>query len=91
MAKGCVFKRVNMTPKEKAVEMYLKFKDADINEFEFMWKSKNGIKELALIAVDEILKIDKLSNGYADNILNIKLHPGQKPYWIQVKQEINQL
>jgi hypothetical protein len=79
-----------MTPKEKAVElrdkMYLKipavFDPLLIPHFP-------SAKEMALIAVDEILKLvndiwlDSFTNGESDN----KFYN----YWYEVKQEIEKL
>jgi len=72
-----------MTPKEKAYDLILKFQ----------FKQENIRKELAkrsaLIAADEIIhdielneKIQEIEYGWCDR---------NKGYWIEVKQEINQL
>ena len=65
-----------MTPKEKAEELYSKFEDniQGIEGYEW-WESA---KQCALIAVDEILKLE-VNDGYDHN------------YWKQVKQEIEKL
>jgi hypothetical protein len=65
-----------MTPKEKAEELYSKFEDniQGIEGYEW-WESA---KQCALIAVDEILKLE-VNDGYDHN------------FWQQVKQEIEKL
>ena len=64
-----------MTPKEKAVELYLKYHN--------LWINGNSImaKKCALIAVDEILKNNII---LFEDVLNDQ-------YWQNIKQEIELL
>ena len=65
-----------MTPKEKAEELVLKFREVP-QENTMMWYVGFEIsKEFALIAVDEIIK--QVANSDVG-------------YWKEVKQEINNL
>ena len=69
-----------MTPKEKAEELMLKFKEAPMKGTLAWYVSFELSKRFALIAVDEIIK----SHTYG-------LSPGLKNYWQEVKQEIEKL
>jgi hypothetical protein len=69
----------NMTPKDKAKEMYIKFDFVYVQNY----TSKFEVKRCALIAVDEIL--DALPDTTSP--YNLK----QIDYWQQVKQEIDKL
>ena len=67
-----------MTPKEKAKELFNKYAT-----YVVMWAGNintthQNCKQCALIAVDEILKLE-LNDGYDHN------------YWQQTKQEIEKL
>lgn len=72
-----------MTPKEKAEELFSKFKDVDnlgyyFNDGFSSWSTKvlyEQSKQCALIAVDEILNIGCI----------------EVPYWMEVKTEIEKL
>ena len=80
-----IYKTNTMTPKEKAKELFDKFynKLKDTKAIFLEYKSdKNSAKQCALIAVDEILKIewDEFEMS-GDKIM----------YWKQVKQEIEKL
>ena len=70
---------VNLTPKEKAKELYYKF---------FFEKSESiscsGAKLFSLIAVDEIIDLLKSVSIDGDD-------EGINAYWQQVKLEINKL
>jgi conjugal transfer/entry exclusion protein len=85
MAKGCVFKRVEMKAKEKAEELVEKFysKYNNIRKEKFYSVEQ---KRMALIAVDEI--INELKN-LGDEFQNYDVYI--KEYWQEVKYEINQL
>jgi hypothetical protein len=76
-----------MNPKEKAKEIYCKYTDA-LNIRDLQTTANPFAKQCALIAVDEILKINKL----ADENLNYKEYFNDctdfKSYWQEVKQEI---
>jgi hypothetical protein len=85
-------KRNNMTPKEKADELVLKFKKyayyPKTNDDEvFINQLNNNAKQCALIAVDEII------NGYEFDILYIehKRIMDNINFWDEVKQEIEKL
>lgn len=65
-----------MTPKEKAEELVDKFIKTNGNTF--------FAKECALIAVDEILKVQK-------NITDKYLELSFATFWTEVKQEIEKL
>jgi hypothetical protein len=71
------FKRCDMTPKDKAIELFNKYEKETrifkINGFEY---DKNKSKNCALIAVDEVLEYQI----YLDD-----------NYWFEVKQEIQKL
>ena len=68
------FIKNNMTPKEKAKELMLKFKEAPIKETLAWYVSFELSKRFALIATDEIIKV---------------IHTNMEDkYWEEVKQEI---
>ena len=69
-----------MTPKEKAEELFLKFRHNMLR--------KQAI-DCALICVDEIVEQWEYVDTYIAD-LNGKLNPNLK-YWIEVKQELNKL
>jgi hypothetical protein len=73
-----------MTPKEKATEltnkMYLKI--PSIYDSTALWQYPTA-KEMALIAVDEILNLEPPELSY--------LEPFSKSWWQEVKQEIEKL
>ena len=66
-----------MTPQEKAKELVDKHRDTIVSFLSDNMKDMNA-KRCALIAVDEILKLE-LNDGY------------DKEYWQEVKQEIEKL
>lgn len=76
-----------MTPKEKADELVNKFFNYCSYEW---WEGEEGhkknMKQCALIAVDEILKLESNNGYYFDgtNVTSIS-------YWQEVKQEIEAL
>ena len=83
-----------MTPKEKAEELVDKFYQTTPNEYfvnepigiKGRYKSWEQAKQCALIAVDEILKLENNNGYYFDgtNVTSIS-------FWQEVKQEINKL
>jgi len=83
-----------MTPKEKAIELVDKFYQTTPNEYfvnepigiKGRYKSWEQAKQCALIAVDEILKLENNNGFYFDgtNVTSIS-------YWQEVKQEIENL
>ena len=83
-----------MTPKEKAIELVDKFYQTTPNEYfvnepigiKGRYKSWEQAKPCALIAVDEILKLENNNGYYFDgtNVTSIS-------YWAEVKQEIEKL
>lgn len=80
-----------MTPKEKAKELVDKFYYIPNSQGIFMMQDYQA-KECALIAVDEIIEA---TNMYQYGINNALEHIPAKivkhPYWIEVKQEIENL
>ena len=67
-----------MTPKEKANELYLKYKTLNLST----WTNSKDAKEMSLIAVDElIIEENRYNNGSFY----------QSRYWQEVKQEIEKL
>ena len=71
-----------MTPKEKAEELVLKFREVP-QENTMMWYVGYEIsKEFALIAVNEILSIELIKESVDDYYLR---------FWQQVKQELEKL
>ena len=76
-----------MTPKEKAIELVNKFKIGDIVTEKLQIVNINIYSKLfALIAVDEILKLENNNGYYFDgtNVTSIS-------FWQEVKQEIEKL
>lgn len=71
-----------MTPKEKAEELVLKFKELPQEGTLMFYLAFEISKQCALIAVDEIISMQEQVNIKFD--FNIK-------YWQQVKQEIEKL
>lgn len=67
-----------MTPKEKAKELFLKYKESILSFLSDNMKTDNAI-DCALIAVDEI--IDICSEDESAIITQLQ-------YWQQVKQEL---
>lgn len=76
-----------MTPKEKAEELVLKFREVPIED-SLLWHVGYEIsKQFALIAVDEIIQVlDPEHWGLEMNIAIDELN-----YWRKVKQELNKL
>jgi len=77
-----------MTPKEKAKELVHK-------HLNYFGVNKDSVEEekaviSAMITVDEILKLPMLSAGWQDGI-NLPSNNRQKPYWQEVKKEIENL
>ena len=67
-----------MTPKEKAKEIYLKYRTLNLST----WINSEDAKKMSLIAVDElIIQENKYNNG--------SFYPSK--YWQEVKQEIEKL
>lgn len=75
------FIKNNMTPKEKAKELMLKFKEAPIKGTLAWYVSFELSKRFALIAVDEIL------NCHIWKFNSVEPYK----YWKEVKQEIENL
>lgn len=66
-----------MTPKEKAEELYLKYKDALNIKHDMRVTANPFAKQCALIACNEVLGYMGADRGYA--------------FWTEVKQEIEKL
>jgi hypothetical protein len=71
-----------MTPKEKAIQLVAKYKSESFGITTYF----QHYKQCALIAVDEILKLESNNGYYFDgtNVTSIS-------YWQEVKQEIEAL
>ena len=81
----------DMTPKDKAIGLYIKYIDA-YNDRNLQVIDYKFAKQCALIAVDEIIED---TNMYQYGISNALEHIPSKivkhPYWQEVKQEIEKL
>ncbi len=75
-----------MTPKEKAEELVRKYDTFGMNNIASPSFSWTECKQLALIAVDEIIK--EYSNVRP---MFVYITPPRLRYWIEVKQEIEKL
>ena len=75
-----------MTPKDKAIELYNKFLNPSGDTYLYGMLEHESAKECALIAVDEILKLENNNGYYFDgtNVTSIS-------FWQEVKQEIEKL
>jgi predicted alpha-1,6-mannanase (GH76 family) len=71
-----------MTPKEKAIDLFVKYYERLPNDTYSNEGAKSEAKECALIAVDEILKDREEIDGM--RVIN-------DPYWSKVKEEIKNL
>jgi hypothetical protein len=69
---------MNTAPEEKAKELVLKYLRINNNTKE--WFNLHIAKQCALIAVDEILNINSVDKDFS-----------LSHYWLDVKQEINNL
>lgn len=68
-----------MTPKEKAQQLIAKFNNEHIKDTYVIYQNVDESKRCALIAVDEIIKIERITIGINKN------------YWQEVKTEIENL
>ena len=75
-----------MTPKDKAIQLYNKFLNPSGDTYLYGMLEHESAKECALIAVDEILKLENNNGYYFDgtNVTSIS-------FWQEVKQEIEKL
>ena len=84
-----------MTPKEKAIELVVKFKHTAYSDYLTTDNEYNNAKQCALIAVDEILETTKVKWATQRKFPNgeYKFWKGvaYKKYWQEVKQEIEAL
>jgi hypothetical protein len=75
---------MNQTPEEKAKDLFVKFSEKityfDELEGRMEYSDLSKAKQFALIAVDEILNINSVDKDF--NLSH---------YWLDVKQEINNL
>ena len=69
-----------MTPKEKAMNLYCKFRNNNYST----WINKLDAKKMCLIAVDEILYLDSPATELNEFEKYIE-------YWQEIKQEIEKL
>jgi len=74
-----------MTPKEKAIELALKYHN--------LWINGNSIiaKQCALIAVDELIKEARFSSEYIEEVFFTTGYYDKQDYWQEVKTEIEKL
>ena len=72
-----------MTPQEKADELYSKYVDLLNKDFMNPIVFDNQIKQCALIAVDELIKVSCDYSDYDETVT--------KEYWEKVKIEIENL
>jgi len=77
-----------MTPKDKAIGLYIKYIDA-YNDRNLQVIDYKFAKRCALIAVDEIIEFMEVDDFDSDTCY-WENHSKMK-YWIEVKQEINKL
>ena len=77
-----------MTPKEKAKEIYCKYADA-LNIRDLQTTANPFVKQCALIAVDEILSVLPQSEYLEDR--GEFNENRERIYWQEVKQEIEKL
>ena len=75
-----------MTPKEKAIELHNKILDITYDDRDIPGEPTWVSTKCALIAVDEILKLENNNGYYFDgtNVTSIS-------FWQEVKQEIEKL
>ena len=84
-----------MTPKDKAIELYIKYIDA-YNDRNLQVSDYKFAKQCALIAVDEIILSRKDDSQFDDTLWAggsdmYTMHPMYLNYWQEVKQEIEKL
>ena len=72
-----------MTPQKKADELYSKYDDLLNKDFIFPIVFDNQLKQCALIAVDELIKVSCDYSDYDEEVT--------KKYWEKVKIEIEKL
>jgi hypothetical protein len=84
-----------MTPKEKAkqlVDRFIEMNQQHSSDTEEEYgNSYEYHKKCALIVVNEVIDLKILSAGWAESCKHLSLNKSQKPYWEEVKQEINKL
>jgi hypothetical protein len=83
-----------MTPKEKAIELVGKFNNHTVKELIYLKngkviEGKTEAKQCALIAVDEILEFMEADDFDSDTCY--WANHSQMKYWVEVKQEIENL
>ena len=77
-----------MTPKDKAIELYIKYIDA-YNDRNLQVSDYKFAKKCALIAVDEIIEFMEVDDFDSDTCY--WANHSKMQYWIEVKQEIEKL
>ena len=77
-----------MTPKDKAIELYIKYIDA-YNDRNLQVSDYKFAKQCALLAVDEIIEFMEVDDFDSDTCY--WANHSKMQYWIEVKQEINKL
>ena len=84
-----------MIPKDKAIELYIKYIDA-YNDRNLQVSDYKFAKQCALIAVDEIILSRKDDSQFDDTLWAggsdmYTMHPMYLNYWLEVKKEIEKL
>jgi hypothetical protein len=77
-----------MIPKDKAIELYIKYIDA-YNDRNLQVSDYKFAKQCALIAVDEIIEFMEVDDFDSDTCY--WANHSKMQYWIEVKQEIEKL
>ena len=77
-----------MTPKDKAIELYIKYIDA-YNDRNLQVRDYKFAKQCALLAVDEIIEFMEVDDFDSDTCY--WANHSKMQYWIEVKQEIEKL
>ena len=77
-----------MTPKDKAIELYIKYIDA-YNDRNLQVSDYKFAKQCALLAVDEIIEFMEVDDFDSDTCY--WANHSKMQYWLEVKQEIEKL
>ena len=87
------FKKIDMTPKEKAKELFEKMVENAYNSpFQELDKTNHNAKKCATICVKEIIETNPVMSIMAGNSFgDVKLYSSNKKYWQEVKKEIEKL
>jgi hypothetical protein len=78
-----------MTPKEKAIEIYNNFLNPSGDTYLYGMLEHESAKECALIAVDEVIEFMEADDFDSDTCY--WANHSKMQYWVEVKQEIENL